>query len=48
MLGAFVVSASFVVSKIVIPGVILPIGLVTAMIGVPVFLLIIFRKMRTL
>ena len=48
MLGAFVVSVSFVVSKIIIPGVILPIGLVTAMIGVPVFLLIIFRKMRTL
>ncbi len=48
MLGAFVVSISFVVSKIVIPGVILPIGLVTAMIGVPVFLFIIFRKMRTL
>lgn len=48
MLGAFVVSISFVFSKIVIPGVILPIGLVTAVIGVPVFLFIIFRKVRTL
>ncbi|WP_313164492.1 iron ABC transporter permease [Sedimentibacter sp.] len=48
MLGAFVVSVSFVVSKIVIPGVVLPIGLVTAMIGVPIFLFIVFRKMRTL
>ena len=48
MLGAFVVSLSFVVSKLVIPGVILPIGLVTAVIGIPIFLAIIFRKMRTL
>ncbi len=48
MLGAFVVSLSFVVSKLVIPSVILPIGLVTAVIGIPIFLAIIFRKMRTL
>lgn len=48
MLGAFVVSLAFVVSKLVIPGVILPIGLVTAVIGIPIFLTIIFRKMRTL
>lgn len=48
MLGSFVVSLSFVVSKLVIPGVVLPIGLVTSMIGVPVFLFIIFRKVRTL
>lgn len=45
MLGAFVVSLSFVVSKLIIPGVILPIGLVTAIIGIPIFLLIIFKKM---
>jgi iron complex transport system permease protein len=48
MLGAFVVSLSFVVSKLVIPGVILPIGLVTAVIGIPIFLAIIFRKTRSL
>ncbi|MTI47249.1 MAG: iron ABC transporter permease [Firmicutes bacterium] len=48
ILGAFVVSLSFVVSKIIIPGVVLPIGLVTALIGIPIFLFIIFRKVRTL
>lgn len=45
ILGSIVVSFAFVISKIVIPGVILPIGLVTAVVGIPVFLLMIFRKM---
>ena len=46
LVGAIVVSFAFVVSKLVIPGVILPIGLVTAIIGIPMFLSIIFSKMR--
>ena len=46
LVGGMVVSFAFVVSKLVIPGVILPIGLVTAIIGIPVFLSIIFSKMR--
>jgi iron complex transport system permease protein len=46
LVGALVVSFAFVVSKVVIPGVILPIGLVTAIIGIPIFLSIIFNKMR--
>lgn len=33
--GALVVSLASVVSKIIVPGAILPIGLVTALIGVP-------------
>ncbi len=45
LVGAVVVSLSFVISKIIIPGVVLPIGLVTAIVGVPVFLTIIFNKM---
>ena len=45
LLGAIIVSSAFVISKLLIPGVILPIGLVTAIIGIPVFLAIIFRKM---
>lgn len=48
LIGAVVVSLAFVVSKLVIPGVVLPIGLVTAIIGVPVFLVIIFGKMRAM
>ena len=46
LIGAVVVSLSFSVSKLVIPGVVLPIGLVTSIIGVPFFLVIIFRQMR--
>ena len=48
LVGAVVVSFAFVVSKVAIPGVILPIGLVTAVIGIPVFLAIIFSRMRTM
>lgn len=45
IIGALVVSFAFVISKLIIPGVILPIGLVTAIVGIPVFLLMIFRRM---
>ena len=48
LIGAFVVSGSFLVSKIVIPGVILPIGLVTAILGIPLFMSMIFHKIRIL
>jgi len=46
LIGSVVVSLSFAVSKLVIPGVVLPIGLVTSIIGIPFFLVIIFRQMR--
>jgi iron complex transport system permease protein len=45
LIGGIVVSLSFVISKLIIPGVVLPIGLVTAIVGIPVFLGIIFRRM---
>lgn len=45
IIGSLVVSLAFVISKLVIPGVILPIGLVTSVVGIPVFLAIIFRRM---
>lgn len=48
LIGAFVLSLAFVISKLVIPGVILPIGLVTSVIGIPFFISIIFSKMRTM
>lgn len=44
ILGAFILSLAFLMSKIVIPGVILPIGLVTSVIGIPFFISIIFGK----
>ncbi len=48
LMGAFIMSLAFVISKIVIRGVILPIGLVTSVIGIPFFIMIIFSKMRSL
>lgn len=42
--GALVMSLASVASKLLVPGTLIPIGIVTAMIGVPVFLLLIFRK----
>lgn len=44
ILGAFILSLAFLISKIIIPGVILPIGLVTSVIGIPFFISIIFGK----
>ncbi|SKC39310.1 iron complex transport system permease protein [Maledivibacter halophilus] len=48
LLGAFVLSLSFMLSKLIIPGVILPIGLVTSVIGIPFFMTIIFNKKRVI
>ena len=42
--GALITSLASTASKLLVPGVLIPIGIVTAMIGVPVFLLLIFRK----
>lgn len=44
LLGAFILSLAFLLSKIIISGVILPIGLVTSVIGIPFFMSMIFRK----
>ncbi|MPT47098.1 MAG: iron ABC transporter permease [Sphingobium sp.] len=42
--GALIMSLASVGSKILVPGVLLPVGIVTSMIGVPVFLILILRK----
>jgi iron complex transport system permease protein len=42
--GTAVLSLSSVLSKVVIPGVVLPTGIVTSLIGVPIFLALIFRR----
>jgi len=42
--GALVMSLASVVSKVLVPGALLPVGIVTSMIGVPVFLFLIMRK----
>lgn len=42
--GAAVMSLASVVSKVIVPGVLVPVGIVTALIGVPIFLLLIFTR----
>lgn len=42
--GALVLSAASCASKIAVPGLVLPIGLVTSLIGVPFFLVLIFGR----
>jgi iron complex transport system permease protein len=42
--GALVMSLASVASKVMVPGALLPVGIVTSMIGVPVFLFLIMRK----
>jgi len=41
--GAALMSLASVASKLLVPGAVMPVGIVTAMVGVPVFLLLIFR-----
>lgn len=44
LVGAAVMSLSSIVSKLAIPGVLLPIGIVTSLIGIPVFLSLVLRR----
>ena len=43
LIGALVLSIASVVSKNIVPGVIVPVGIVTSLVGVPFFLSIILR-----
>ena len=44
LVGALVMSLASIASKLVIPGVILPVGIVTALIGVPLFMSLLLRR----
>lgn len=44
--GAMLLSLSSIASKALIPGVILPVGIVTALVGIPLFLYLILRRSR--
>lgn len=44
--GALLLSATSVISKVLIPGAILPIGVITALVGVPFFFALIFGNRR--
>jgi iron complex transport system permease protein len=46
--GAVVMSFASIASKMLIPGTIIPIGIVTAFVGLPVFFVLVFRQGRRL
>jgi len=46
--GAAMLSVASILSKLLIPGVVLPIGIVTALAGVPVFMALVMRSHRGL
>lgn len=44
--GALLLSVTSIVSKSIVPGVVFPIGIITALVGVPFFLSLILTTMR--
>ncbi len=44
LIGALLMAAASVTSKILVPGVTLPIGIVTALVGLPVFMALMLRR----
>lgn len=42
--GALIMSLASAASKVLVPGALMPVGIVTSIVGVPVFLFLIFRK----
>ena len=45
--GALMLSLASILSKALIPGVVLPIGIITALVGVPLFMALVLRQRRT-
>lgn len=48
LVGALLLSLSSIASKLILPGVIVPVGIVTALVGVPVFVALVFQRGRKL
>ncbi|AIR89447.1 FecCD family ABC transporter permease [Pseudomonas cremoricolorata] len=48
LVGALLLALSSIASKLIMPGVIVPVGIVTALVGVPVFVALVFRRGRSL
>lgn len=48
LVGALLLSLSSIASKLILPGVIVPVGIVTALVGVPVFVALVFKRGRRL
>lgn len=46
MAGALIISLASVASKSILPGVLIPVGIVTSLVGIPLFLAIVVRRLR--
>ena len=46
LLGALLLSAALIASKLIIPGTVLPVGLITSLIGIPFFMALIFSRRK--
>ncbi|MFA7068282.1 MAG: iron ABC transporter permease [Acidaminococcaceae bacterium] len=46
LLGAVILSAASILSRLIVPGTVLPIGLITSLIGIPFFMLLIFKNRK--
>ncbi|MFL1492272.1 FecCD family ABC transporter permease [Pseudomonas antarctica] len=46
--GALLLALSSIASKLIMPGVIVPVGIVTALVGVPIFVVLVFKRGRQL
>lgn len=46
LVGALLMVLASVVSKSIVPGVLLPVGIITALVGLPVFVLLVLRRTR--
>ena len=44
--GALMLSLASILSKALVPGVVLPIGIITALVGVPLFMTLVLRQRR--
>ena len=44
LVGALVMSLASIASKLIVPGVILPVGIVTALVGVPLFMSLLLKR----
>jgi iron complex transport system permease protein len=44
--GALLLSLTSIASKVMLPGVVIPIGIVTALVGVPFFLFLVLSRRR--
>jgi iron complex transport system permease protein len=44
--GAVIMSLSSIAAKLILPGILLPVGIVTTLVGLPLFVVLLFRGQR--